>query len=488
VLSSLNRWLFAQGHHYTDAHRGFVCTLSAIVLKSQTLHLFHVGDSRIYRLRQGRLELLSTDHKVHINETTSQLSRAMGLDVKLDVDHRSLPVERGDVYVMTTDGLHDHVASREIVAALNAQSDLTAAGQLLIDAALNNQSLDNVTCQLVRVDSLPAARSDEVHRVLAELAFPPELRPGMTLDGYRVLSELYASPRSQLYVVEDCESREKLVMKTPSVRFEDDPHYIERFVMEPWIGSRIRSSRVIRSVQAKRPPSFLYHLLEYVEGETLDAWMSRQPERDIREVVKIVEEVARGLQAFHRYETVHRDLKPDNVMIASDGRIKIVDLGACFVRSVGELAGALEGLSAGTVDYSAPELLSGETPTPRSDQYSLAVLTYELLTGHLPHAPSHGQRISPKRLTDRPYIPAYHWNPLVPVWMDGALRKALRPEPVVRYAELSEFVHDLAHPNPRFTDQAALPILERNPVLFWRSACVVLVMLQVITLCYFLGR
>jgi eukaryotic-like serine/threonine-protein kinase len=488
VLTSLNRWLFAQGRRYHDAQRGFVCTLSAIVIKSRTLHLFHAGDSRVYCLRRGKLSLLTTDHKLSINSTQSHLSRAMGLDVKLDVDHRSWPVEDGDVYLMTTDGLHDHVQPHDFIEVLCEQADLQAAAQALVERALANDSADNVSCQLLRVEGLPAPQADDVYRALSELPFPPDLKPGMTLDGYRVLRELYASARSQLYAVEDCDTHAKLVMKTPSVRFEDDPEYIERFVMEPWIGSRIRSPHVIRSVVGARPQQFLYHVQEYVDGETLDGWMARNPERDVREVVRIVEQIARGLTALHRQETVHRDLKPDNVMRDAQGEIKIVDLGACYVTGVDEIAVAFQrGAIVGTADYSAPELLAGARPVASSDLYSLGVIAYELLTGELPYGRSPAQPV-PGRATRRQYKPAYHHNPLVPVWMDGALRKAVRPEPEVRYSELSEFIHDLSHPNARFMQQGALPLVERNPLRFWRWTAGLLLLSELATLFYFLGR
>lgn len=94
VLTALNRWLYSQGQRFSDAQKGYISTLSCIIFKSNTAHIFHVGDSRIYRLRDGDLEQLTRDHTTAVSATQSYLSRAMGLDVKLDVDYRSTDLER----------------------------------------------------------------------------------------------------------------------------------------------------------------------------------------------------------------------------------------------------------------------------------------------------------------------------------------------------------------------------------------------------------
>src|SRR5262249_47893807 len=148
---------------------------------------------------------------------------------------------------------------------------------------------------------------------------------GMRIDGWEVEAELHASSRSQVYRVRDLATGQRCVMKTPSVNFEDDESYIDRFLIEPWIGRRIQSPHVVRAIEAPRPPSELYYLEEYVGGETLGAWMRAHPQPEIRAVVGLIEQVGRGLLAFHRRETTHRDLKPDNVMIDRAGVARIID-------------------------------------------------------------------------------------------------------------------------------------------------------------------
>ncbi|NOR40590.1 MAG: SpoIIE family protein phosphatase, partial [Gammaproteobacteria bacterium] len=130
ILSALNRWLYAQGHHHYESTRAMVTTLSVLVIKSATAHLFHVGDTRIYRMRRGQLKCLTNDHRVHISDDKNYLSRAMGIELHMEIDYRSLPVEVDDVYLLTTDGVHDYLddtALAEFIYVRGNDLDETAA-------------------------------------------------------------------------------------------------------------------------------------------------------------------------------------------------------------------------------------------------------------------------------------------------------------------------------------------------------------------------
>src|SRR5688572_14149768 len=110
VLTAINSWLYAQtrqSQYRYDQDRGYVCTVSALVIKSTTAHIFHVGDSRIYRLRNGTLEQLTEDHRLWISQDKSYLSRAFGVNSQLEIDYRATGVGQGDVFVLATDGIHE---------------------------------------------------------------------------------------------------------------------------------------------------------------------------------------------------------------------------------------------------------------------------------------------------------------------------------------------------------------------------------------------
>lgn len=486
VLNALNRWLYGQGQRFLQAEKGYVCTLSLVVFKSRTAHVFHVGDTRVYRYRNGDLEQLTRDHATRINKEQSYLTRAMGLDMWLDVDYRAVDIEQGDIFLLTSDGVHDFISRQEIRDRLSSLSDNPEEDcNAMIASALEHQSHDNLSAQIIRIDHVPSEQADDAFRRLTQLPFPPALSPGQVLDGYRIEKELHASSRSQLYLVTDTRSDEHLqcVMKTPSVNFVDDPAYIERFIMESWIGRRIDSPHVVRVLEDDRERSCLYYVAEFVQGESLEQWMRRHPKPNIHSVIDIAEQIVRGLRALHRRETWHQDIKPANIMVNDEQQVTLVDFGSCFVSGLAEISSAIErDVILGTAQYSAPEQILGRPVTASADQYSLAVVLFEMLTGRQPFDGGLEQANSTAAYSRLHYVPAYHYNPLVPVWMDAAIKKALSFSPELRYQDVSEFLHDLQNPNTEFSRQASLPLAQRNPVRFWQVVAAVLLVGQLITL------
>ncbi|GAB3270181.1 bifunctional protein-serine/threonine kinase/phosphatase [Parahaliea aestuarii] len=484
VLTSLNRWLYRNGTHLPDSNKGFITTMSALVLKSQHAHLFHAGDSRIYLYRQGKLEQLTTDHAVPVGHGQTYLSRALGLDVRLEVDYQCLALEEGDLFLLSTDGVHDALDLEQLQAGISDETrSLEQRCLQLNSSALAAGSQDNLSCQLLRVLALPQPEIDDVVGRLTELRFPPFLKVGDTLDGLKVERELYASNRSQVYLVSEAISGQMYCMKTPSVNFEDDPAYIERFVMESWIGSRIHSPYVVRVVEPPQPRSCLYYLTEYVDGLSLTRWMREHPRPAVEEVVYLAGQIAKGLRAMHRRETLHQDLKPDNILIDSQGQVKLIDFGSCAVAGINEIASPLQRDQVlGTATYAAPECRLGSSVDARADLFSLAVICYEMFTGTLPFQGKLEQCSSQREFLSTTYTPSYRINPLVPQWIDGALRRAMRFHPERRHGDVSEFAYELQHPNASYLAFHQRPLIERDPLRTWKAIAIALALLELVTL------
>jgi len=494
VLTALNRWLYGQGQHFFEAQRGYVSTFSAVVFKSRTAHVFHVGDSRVYRYRDGELEQLTQDHATRISREQSYLTRAMGLEMRLDIDYRTVELRIGDVFVLTTDGVHDFVRPHEIAAVINdsvarqPDAQLEQACERLVFDALANNSGDNLSVQILRVDSLPFENPDDIYRRLTALPFPPALSRGMQIDGLVIEREIHASSRSQLYIVRDAETGARSLMKTPSINFSDDAAYIERFIMESWIGARITSPYVARIVEYDRYKTSLYYLLEYVDGLTLGRWMKENPKPAMQEVIYFTDQIAKALRAFHRRETLHQDLKPDNIMIDKNGVIRVIDFGSCLIAGVAEIALPIQReIALGTEQYAAPEYHVGVKPSTRSDQFSLAVIVYEMLTGKLPYDGKYLVKRGRVSRDEPRYVTANEINPMVPVWFDAAVHKALSLDPEQRYAEIDEFITDLKRPNASLVSARQGAWLARTPPHVWQILVLLLLITNIVTLLWFLG-
>ncbi len=476
ILGALNRWLYSQGQDRFDSARGMVTTFSCLVLKSTTAHIFHVGDSRIYHFSDDQLEQITRDHRVWVSRDRDFLSRAMGIDAHIDIDYKSQGVNEGDIFLFATDGITGHVTDNRLQEIIQANGDnLQSCANTILAESLTNGSTDNVTCQLIKVKSLPTLTEDDLLQKINELPFPPDLAPGMTIDGYEILRELYASKRSEVFLARDSSTGDKVILKTPSVNYRDDPAYLEGFFHEEWVGKRIKCAHVLRFLDSPRR-RFLYHISEYVDGQTLRQWMDDHPQTHINTTRDFLKQIIDGLRAFHRLEMIHLDLKPENILIDSEGTLKIIDFGSTQVAGATEIKSSFDRSDIqGTVNYSAPECIDGSCSN-RSDIFSLGIIAYELLTGALPYGESEKHRAA-KKLS---YISARQHNDNIQPWVDGALRKAVNPSPRNRYDLMSEFYHDLSQPNKEFQGAHEVPLLERNPLAFWKGLSLLLLVSNLI--------
>jgi serine/threonine protein phosphatase PrpC len=485
VIAATNSWLHAQtrrSDYRYDKDKGYVCTLSAMVIRGSTAHIFHVGDSRIYRLAGKGLEQLTNDHRVAISSQQNYLSRALGFNPEIEIDYRSLQIDKGDIFLLATDGAYEYASPRFIADAIQGNADdLDKAAATIVTEASRRGSQDNLTVQIVRIDDLPERRADDIFGNAAELPLPPLLDARMVFDGYRVIRELHSSNRSHIYLAADIDNDELVVLKIPSIDLRDDPGYLRRFMMEEWVARRIDSPNVLRPCAPGRRHNYLYVVTEFIEGQTLRQWMVDNPKPDLETVRGIVEQIARGLRAFHRKEMLHQDVRPDNIMIDRTGTAKIIDFGSTKISGVAELEPSTAHSDIlGTLQYTAPEYFQGQGGTPRSDLFSLGVITYQMLTGRLPYGAQIAKARTKSQFAKLKYHSALDGRPELPAWIDGALRRAVHPDPYQRYESLSEFTFDLRHANAKYS--AAPPLIERNPLLFWKVstailACVIVVLL-----------
>lgn len=400
----------------------------------------------------------------------------MGAAPHLEIDYQLLPVEKGDIFVLATDGVYEYAEASVIARTIcDNADDLERAARIIVDAAYDRGSPDNLTIQIVRIDDAPSPEANEISGAALDLLLPPLLEARMEFDGYRILRELHNSSRSHIYLARDHKTDRVVTLKTPSVDLSGDPQYLKRFLLEEWAARRVNSAHVLRPCAQTAKRAYLYVVSEFIDGQTVTQWMIDNPHADVETVRGIVEQIAKGLRAFHRMEMLHQDLRPDNIMIDKDGTVKIIDFGSTRIAGIDEAEGASEPLAIlGAVQYAAPEYFLGQRGQARSDLFSLGVIAYQMLTGRLPYGadvPKARTRSAQRRLR---YRSAMDEDREIPAWLDLALKKAVHPDPDKRYQELSEFIFDLRHPSAELLGTAHTPLIERNPLLFWKTLSVLL--------------
>jgi serine/threonine protein phosphatase PrpC/predicted Ser/Thr protein kinase len=478
VIQSINSWLYAQTRNSPyrfDKDKGYVCTFSALVLKSNTAHLFHSGDTRIYRLCGNQLEQLTKDHRRVVSAEVSYLTRALGIDQTFEIDYQSQLLEQGDIYLIATDGVYEFLTNKQIVSIIINADTLDNAADAIIEQALALGSDDNLSVQIVRVDNVPEYQLDEVHQ-LTMLPLPPRLSSRMEFDGYEIIREIYISSRSHVFLARDTDTQETVVIKTPSTELRTDSQYLERFMLEEWIAKRINNPHVAKAITPKRKRNYLYLVTEFIDGISLNQWIIDNPKPTLEQVRKIIEQVAIGLQAFHRQEMIHQDIRPANIMIDTNDTVKIIDFGSTFIAGV--TSANTEEMMRGTIRYSAPEYFLGKLGTQTSDLYSLAVITYQMLSGKFPYGSEIAQANSASAQRKLSYKSIIDDDSILPIWIDDTLEHALKIDPLKRYPMLSEFMHDLRQPNKSFLAKTKPPLIQRDPVMFWQ--CISLILLIIV--------
>ena len=490
VITSLNQWLYSQSNtfenpynadqekakHYDESPQ-WLTTFSAMVFKSTTGYIFHVGDSRISKYRDHKVEAITRDHNRKQGSKSIILTRAMGADYRLKVDAHKIDIQQGDIYIFTCDGIHDFLSNNELAKQLASLPEfpdnkaLEQIGKNIVNKALEVGSDDNVSCLLVYIDKVPNRKLNEIERDLLSCTIPPALDVGMKLDDYKVVKVIHASIRSHLYLVEHMTTLKAFVLKAPSENFSDDPIYLQGFLREAWVGERISHKNVMAVHKDKNNSPFLYHICEYIEGQTLSEWIHDNPKPSIAQVRDIMTQIISALRAFQRLELIHRDLKPENIMIDQYGQIKLIDYGTVAVASLDENQDTLkETVPQGTLNYIAPETLLKMEASSQSDLFSLGVICYQMLTAELPYRPMERAEVNFEEYSEWHYRSIKQFRPELPIWLDLTLQQATYADPRLRYNAFSEFHSDLTKPNISAVEEyKKQPLIQRNPVKFWQG-------------------
>ena len=478
VLDPLNGWIYSQAQRDSKL-AGMGCTFTALVLRGRVAHVLHVGDTRAYRLSGDRLTCLTTDHVRDDGTGRSHvLTRALGVETELRLDYASQPMARHDRFLLCSDGVHGFLGAKAIADILRERSASEDTARALVTAALQSGSTDNCTALVLDVVELPTVESAEIGAAITQLPLIPVPFAGETVDGF-LLKVLVSDGRyTRLFgAVDEIEGGE-VVLKFPKPQVAAVAVYRVAFAREAWVGAHVHSPWVGRIIEL--PPgrqTCLYTVMPLYQGELLETRLTRRPLLGLEEGRNIAIKLARGAAALHRAGIIHRDIKPDNVILEDGGSLKLIDLGV--VRVLGQEDFPTEQIP-GTPAYMAPEMFAGEGGNEATDIYALGVTMFRAFTGEFPYG--NPDATSPPR-RDRPQ-PLSALRPDLPAWLQATLARAIAIDPAERFHDVMEFAVEMEAGPARAPASMSRPqtLYERDPLRFWQGVAALLVLALILSL------
>ena len=478
VLDALNGWIHSQGSRDPEL-KGMGCTFTALVLRGRIAHVLHVGDSRTYRLSRDRLTCLTTDHVREVGTGRSNiLTRAMGVETEVRLDYTSQVVAQHDRFLLCSDGVHGYLATETIADIMQERVSSEDTARALVTAALRADSTDNCTALVLDVVGLEMAQSSEIGASIASLPLIAMPLAGETVDGFVLKVVLSDGRYSRLFGATDEVEGGEVALKFPKPPVASTASYRSTFVRESWVGARVTSPWLGRIIEL--PPgrqTCLYTVMPLYQGELLETRLARRPALGLEEGRNIAIKLARAAAALHRVGVVHRDIKPDNVILESEGSLKLIDFGVVRVPGLEDSRPAD---IPGTAAYMAPEMFDGEPGNEATDIYALGVTMFRAFTGEFPYG--NPDAISPPR-SDRPKLLST-LRPDLPAWLEAALGRAIAADPARRFRDVTEFAIEMEAGPTRAPIAPHRPrtLYERNPVRFWQGvaallACALLLLL-----------
>ena len=520
-------------------------TLSGLLCIGDRIHLFHTGDSRIYRIGVENAIALSEDHRIHRGQDKGALSAAIGADQKVELQQLVFTLHQNECLAIMTDGIYEHIDEVELTfelctAATNLFQAQTVnhklpvgfqASQTLCEHAFSEGSHDNLSMIMLSMNPMPSqsssiadsvSDSDAPHSIQDEDAknldidryrLPTHLEVGDILDGFTVVDIIARTARSHVYRVQD-EKHNDFVLKSPSLDAIDDGHYLRDFLKERKIGlslskhrragesaynqadpnrlqvsqstkktaheigTGLNASGLLRYYPVPASTTYLYHLTEYIEGESLRDFIERHAPCDVWQTYDLLTKIGMAARVMHRNYLLHQDIKPENVLLTKSGAVKLIDFGSASSSILRDSTRPPDG----DLHYAAPEYYTDAPKGVHSDLFSIAVIGYELLTGQLPFGSQELMNTSqalvmPTQLLRKQNVPSI---------CQQALMRALHPSPNVRYQAIGEFLQDF-NPDNRARSRDPEPLIKSNPLLVWHSICFIQTMIIALLLWLYLS-
>ena len=479
VIKATNSWVQNQGS-VRPALAGMATTLTTIVLRGTFYHFAHVGDTRLYLLRKGVLTRLTSDHVWDRPEMQHVLTRAIGLDSRIAIDHGMGELHERDVFLLTSDGVWASMTEYDLTSLLsecamgNRSTDDTA--HALVDAALAGGSNDNASALVLKVETLPAASLRDALSTSQHLPVPAKLKVGQTIDGYTVDAIIHTSATTILYRVTEEKSPRKLVLKTLHPDRAGDEQERSAFAHEEWLATRT-VARFFPQVVVPEQKNWLYYLSTWHDGHTLQQHLDAGEHFTVPDIITHGIKLVRAIGALHRRSIIHRDIKPGNVHLGADHELRVLDLGVA--QSGLEEEDEIKTRQAGTPSFLAPEQFDSAPPSRQTDVYATGVTLYQMLTRRYPYG-----EIEPfQRPRFGTPVPPSRYRPDTPLWLENVVLKAVARDPADRFETAEEFLLALERGATRpLAGPGVAPLAKRDPISLWRGVAVISIVINVLML------
>jgi serine/threonine protein phosphatase PrpC len=504
MFNAANLAVYDAGMAHGGADR-MATTLTVSLFRRNEVAIGHVGDSRSYLIRQGSIKQLTSDHtyvamqvKMSLiskqdamnSELRGLLTRSIGANPTVQVDYSRAILRSGDIVVQCTDGLHGSVTESEIRDYVSRMPP-TAACEQLSQLAERRGSEDNISIQVLRVENVQRVgyyRGAVAYYAPVAQPVSNEPQVGQVFDErFEITDIISRSGMSSVYKATDLKTGRIVALKVPLLKLESDPAFFSRFEREEEIGRALDHPGILKIIpidpkERSRP----YLVMEYLQGHTLDEIMQITKPMPEADALRIVGRVCDALEYLHTHGVVHRDLKPQNIMLCNDGSLRIMDFGIAKAATSKRITFGGFSPTLGTPDYMAPEQVKGQRGDERTDIYSLGAILYEMVTGRLPFEGQNAYQVMNARLVGDPVAPRAH-NPALRPEVEEIVLHAMARTPADRYQSAAAFKADLDAPDRvQVTGRAnrlEAPVMAKRA---WRVVRIALLALAVPVILFFL--
>ena len=390
------------------------------------------------------------------------LIRAIGIEPELRLDHATIELAEHDRLLLTSDGIHGVLSDKRIAAILAENASAEATAQMLAEAAVEAGGQDNATALVLDVVRLPEPDHDGILAGLSALPFAEAPKPGESIDGFRIDRVLSVGRHAVLLVATDGEDGSAVVLKFPRREVLSERALRLAFAREMMLAQRVSSPFVLAAYPV-RPDrqTALYGVQPLLEGETMQQRLDRALPA-LKPGLDAAIKLTRAVAALHRLDVIHRDIKPDNVMLAGDGGLKLIDLGVARLPRVEDFR---PDEIPGTPGFMPPEQFEGNAGDELTDQFALGVTLYRWFTGKWPY----GEQEAFQRPRFGKALPPSHHRPEIPSWLDDAIVTAIQPDSGARFGDVIELLRALESGGSLERGRKrAIPLIERDPVRFWQ--------------------